>query len=194
MALNRKQQAALQTLFSQKASKMAKLSAALVLVVALWQAFAPSSAAQADVIVGQVVGVADGDTVTVLDGTEKYRVRLAFIDAPEKKQAYGQRAKQALSDAVYQKRVEVQVVDRDRYGRVVGKLHLNGMDVNYQMVQYGFAWHYTAYAKNQPAAEFERYSAGQHEAQLKRLGLWDEATKPTPPWEFRRQQRNDTQR
>jgi len=139
---------------------------------------------------GLVVGVADGDTVTVLDGERnRHRVRLAFIDAPEKAQPFGQRAKQALSDKVFQQQVRVEVVDRDRYGREVGRIWLGETDVNLAQLAEGFAWFYRHYAKNGlNSSDYARYEETEAAAKEQRLGLWQDDD-PTPPWDFRRAKR-----
>jgi len=83
----------------------------------------------ADTLQGRVVGIADGDTVTVLDaGQAQHKIRLMGIDAPEKKQAFGQRSKQHLSDLVFQKQVVVEYSKKDRYGRTLGKILIDGVD------------------------------------------------------------------
>ena len=84
----------------------------------------------ADVLHGLVVAVADGDTITVLDESkQQHKIRLMGIDAPEKKQAYGQRSKESLSELVYMKDVEVTWSKRDRYGRTVGQVSVDGTDM-----------------------------------------------------------------
>lgn len=130
-------------------------------------------------ITGRVVGVADGDTLTVLDaGHGLTKIRLHQIDAPEKKQDFGQRSKQSLSDLVYGKQVSIEVADTDKYGRTVGKVWVNGKDANLEQVRRGMAWVYTKYA-NDPA-----YFAAERTAKAGRLGLWSQPN-PTPPWEYR---------
>jgi micrococcal nuclease len=105
----------------------------LILIIAL-----PVSANP--VYEGKVVGISDGDTITVLvGGHQPLKVRLAEIDAPEKSQAFGQRAKQSLSDLVFGKQVRVEQQDRDRYGRVVGKAYVGSLDVNAEQVRRGMA-------------------------------------------------------
>ena len=92
---------------------------------------------------GQVVGVTDGDTITVLDGQRtQHKVRLAGIDAPEKAQAFGQRSKEHLSSLVFGRQVKVETEKQDRYGRTVGKVLVEGRDANLAMVVAGLAWHY----------------------------------------------------
>lgn len=95
-------------------------------------------------------GVPDGDTITVLDADKvQHKIRLAGIDAQEKKQPFGQRSKESLSDLVFSKAVTVDTNKRDRYGREVGKVLVNGLDANLVQVQRGFAWHYKAYEREQ---------------------------------------------
>ena len=140
-------------------------------------------------IEGRVVGVADGDTITVL-ATDKaqHKIRLAGIDAPEKKQAFGQRSKQSLSDLVFSKTVTVETAKRDRYGRDVGKVLVDGIDANLVQVQRGFAWHYKAYEREQSPSDRKVYADAEIEAKAAGCGVWLDAA-PVPPWEYRRQQR-----
>jgi endonuclease YncB( thermonuclease family) len=133
----------------------------------------------ADTITGQVVGVADGDTITLLDkdqGTTK--IRLHQIDAPEKKQDFGQRSKQSLSALIYGKEVRIDVADIDKYGRTIGKIWLGPMDINLEQVKLGMAWVYDKYA-TEPA-----YFAAERAARMSRIGLWNQPN-PQPPWEYR---------
>lgn len=127
----------------------------------------------------RVVGVHDGDTVTCLDeNNQQQKIRLAEMDAPEIGQDFGQVARDALADQVFGKTVEVRDEGKDRYGRWIGHLYVNGVDVNRQMIATGNAWHYAAYSKDQSLAEL------QDQAKAQRLGLWSQPN-PTPPWEFR---------
>jgi endonuclease YncB( thermonuclease family) len=135
---------------------------------------------------GMVVGVADGDTITVLDEQQKqHKVRLAGIDAPEKKQAFGTRSKVSLSALVYGRFVTVESSKSDRYGRQVGKVLVNGNDANLEQLKKGMAWHYKAYEREQPPADREVYSSAEELAKAGRVGLWRDA-EPQPPWEFRK--------
>lgn len=130
---------------------------------------------------GRVVAVQDGDTFTLLTSNElQYKVRLYGIDAPEDGQAFGNRAKQALSELIFQKHVTVQKRDIDRYRRLVGRVTQGGYDVNLSMVQQGYAWWYREYAKND--MDLER---AEDEARSARRGLWYDAH-PVPPWEWRK--------
>lgn len=140
----------------------------------------------AELLEGQVVRVADGDTLDVLDaGRRTLRVRLLGIDAPEGGQAYGKVARQVLKDRVIQRRVTVRVQDRDRYGRLVGKVLLEGADLNLELVRGGMAWHYAHYAKDQFPGDAAAYGAAQREAREARRGLWGQPD-PQAPWEWRR--------
>ena len=93
-------------------------------------------------IIGKVVGVSDGDTITVLDDMDqgKFRIRLDKIDAPEKKQAFGNKAKQFLSTLIFGKKVSIRFKSIDNYGRVLGVVSLDGKEINLVMVQNGYAW------------------------------------------------------
>lgn len=129
---------------------------------------------------GRVVKVSDGDTVTVLNAnSEEVKVRLGGIDAPEKKQAFGSVAKQALSDWVFNKIVVVREVSTDRYGRKIGFLDVDGSDINASLVWAGYAWEYKSYSKSSVMGGYE------NDARQQKRGLWVDAN-PTPPWEFRR--------
>lgn len=135
---------------------------------------------------GDVVGVADGDTITVLDADKvQHKIRLTGIDAPEKKQPFGNRSKQSLSDMVFNKTVTVETVKRDRYGRELGKVLAGGKDANLEQVRAGFAWHYKAYERTQSATDRQAYADAENEAKAAKRGLWADAD-PTPPWEWRR--------
>ena len=136
-------------------------------------------------VTGTVVGVHDGDTITVLPskpGAEQLKVRLAGIDAPEANQAFGQAAKQRLSELVYKETVAVLVITHDRYGRAVGVVYMpavGGMNVNEEQLRGGFAWHYTAYPT--PLVDPRHEEA----ARATKAGLWVDSN-PTPPWQFRK--------
>jgi endonuclease YncB( thermonuclease family) len=135
--------------------------------------------AAASSITGRVVGVHDGDTITVLDaGKKQYKIRFAQIDAPESRQDFGQASKQSLSDLVYGKQVTVEVETTDKYGRTVGKVIVDGKDANLEQVRRGMAWVYRQYAHDQA------YFSAEESAKAARLGLWSR-TDAVPPWEFR---------
>ena len=136
-------------------------------------------------IEGKVVGVADGDTITVLDATNtQHKIRLSGIDAPEKKQPFGNHSKESLSELVFAKTVTVETDKLDKYKRNVGKVQVNGVDANLEQVKRGMAWHYKAYEREQPAVDRKAYSDAENEANAARRGLWSDAD-PVPPWVFR---------
>jgi endonuclease YncB( thermonuclease family) len=128
----------------------------------------------------RVVGVHDGDTVTCLDeSNQQQKVRLAEIDAPEIGQDYGKVSREVLAEMVFGKTVEVTEDGKDRYGRWIGHLSSNGVDVNRQMIATGNAWHYEDYSRDTSLA------ALQSQAQSQRLGLWAQPS-PVAPWDFRK--------
>lgn len=136
-------------------------------------------------IVGRVVAIADGDTITVLDGSRvQHKIRLAGIDAPEKKQAFGQASKESLSQLAYGRQAVVIWEKTDRYNRVVGKVMISDSDVCLEQVRRGMAWHYVKYAKEQPAEDAREYATSEIKARRENLGLWREA-RPVPPWDWR---------
>ncbi|NTV69874.1 MAG: thermonuclease family protein [Azonexaceae bacterium] len=139
----------------------------------------------ADTLHGRVVGVSDGDTITVLDASNvQFKVRLAGIDAPEKSQAFGNRSKENLSNAVFGKAVDVDWSKTDKYGRTVGKVVVGSLDANLAQLRNGFAWHYKKYEKEQSASDRAIYAKAESEARAGRIGLWQDAN-PIPPWDFR---------
>ena len=143
----------------------------------------------AETLTGRVVAVADGDTLTVLDAAhQQHKIRLAGIDAPETVQPFGQRSKQHLSDLAFNRQVKVEWSKRDRYGRTVGKLLVNGVDVNLEQIKAGMAWWHEKYRKEQSERDQYIYSAREAEAKQKRVGLWRDAD-AVPPWEWRKRRR-----
>lgn len=156
---------------------MLKLALAAILI-------ATTTAAEPSIITGEVVGVSDGDTITVLVDEEPIKVRLDGIDAPEAGQPFGTQAKTALSDAIFAKPVRVTISDTDRWGRSIGVVEVAGpqgrpQNVNLAMVRAGMAWHYVAFSDDQELAQAEQ------EARQGRRGLWTDP-EPTPPWEWRK--------
>lgn len=126
-----------------------------------------SIAAAATVLEGKVVAVTDGDTVKVLDVSKaEHVVRLAGIDAPEKRMPFGQRSKQSLSDLVYGRWVEVEGEKSDRYGRLVGKVLVNGRDANLAQIQAGMAWHYKEYQREQTVTDRRTYAEAESNAAM----------------------------
>ena len=153
----------------------------------IFSIFSQLSVAHADQIAGKVVGVADGDTVTVLDSNSiEYKIRLAGIDAPEKKQSFGQNSKQHLSDLVYGKHVIVEWRKRDKYRRIVGKVVIDGNDACLDQISSGLAWHYKKYVGEQSEEDRKAYANAEASARSAGKGLWKD-DHPIPPWEFRHQ-------
>lgn len=156
------------------------LSSIIVLLCLALPLLANPKAAE---ITGKVVGVHDGDTITVLDSVKtQHKIRLNGIDAPEAHQAFGDKSKQALGEIVFRETVSVKVVDKDKYGRTVGDVFVGTNWVNLTMVKAGMAWHYKAYSKSHDLEE------AQEHAQDKKLGLWKDKN-PIPPWEFRKEEK-----
>lgn len=140
------------------------------------------TAAHAAEINGRVVGVSDGDTLTLLTAEkQQIKVRLSSIDTPEKAQPYGQKSRQALADLTFQKLAVLDVQERDRYGRTVARVYVDGVDVNRKLVESGAAWVYRQYNRDQSLLQAEA------EAKVAKRGLWalPEAER-MPPWEWRR--------
>ena len=137
-------------------------------------------------IIGKVVSVSDGDTITVLDDMDKgrFRIRLDKIDAPEKKQAFGNKAKQYLSTLIYGKQVKIRFKKIDNYGRILGIVYLDGKEINLQMVQDGLAWHYRHYDNT------ESYITAEQIARANKKGLWIEKD-PINPYIFRKNQKKN---
>ena len=136
-----------------------------------------------------MIAIADGDTVTVLDSEgQRRKIRLAGIDAPESRQAYGQRSRSSLQDLLAGRQVQVTYDKADRYGRLVGKIELEGRDINLEQLRRGLAWHYKKYEAEQSPGDRQLYAHAQREAQAARLGLWRDS-QPLPPWDYRQQMR-----
>lgn len=136
---------------------------------------------------GQVVSVTDGDTIKVLDPVgQQVKIRLYGIDSPEKKQSFGQAATKHTANMIAGKTVEIEEIDRDRYGRIVGIVLIGGVNVNQELVRNGYAWVYHQYCRR---PECLTWQSLEQEAQAKKLGLWVEP-RPIPPWEWRRAKKN----
>ncbi len=149
----------------------------------------------ADNLQGRVVAITDGDTITLLDAqNQQHKIRLAGIDAPEKKQPFGNVAKQRMADMVFGKEVRADARKKDRYGRTIGRVwvvppiarHLSPktLDAGMALLTLGLAWQYKQYAKEQPEEERGQYAFAEEEARRRRIGLWHD-TDPVPPREWR---------
>lgn len=147
-------------------------------IVALFFSFSPYSL-HAEPITGRVVGIMDGDTLDIVDAKfTKIRIRLAAIDAPEKAQPFGTRARQALAAMCFGQSAVATPTGAEHRGRVIAFIRCGGVDANRAMVAEGFAWVYRQYSKDGDLLSLEG------EARRLRLGLWADAS-PTPPWEWR---------
>jgi endonuclease YncB( thermonuclease family) len=145
----------------------------------------------AETIQGRVVGVSDGDTVTVLDSTKtQHKIRLAGIDAPEYKQAFGQVSKKHLSDLVFGRDAILDCGKTDKYRREVCVVMVDGQDANLAQVTGGMAWWYRKYQKEQTAQQRGAYEAAEATAKAGRLGLWS-GPNPVPPWDWRHAKREN---
>jgi micrococcal nuclease len=131
----------------------------------------------------EVMGIADGDTITVLKGKKTpVKIRLFGIDCPEGSQAFGKKAKQFTAAMVFRKYVEIKPVDRDRYGRTVAWVFVNGQNLCEEQIGAGLAWHYKKYSSDQKLADLEA------QARKGRVGLWSDQG-AVAPWEYRRRNR-----
>jgi endonuclease YncB( thermonuclease family) len=139
----------------------------------------------AEELIGKVIKVSDGDTITVLDNiNQKYKIRLKGIDAPESQQLYGDISTQSLVELVYGKEVLVTWDKKDTYYRILGKVIVEGKDVNYQQLKKGLAWYYKQYESDLNSQDRETYSTAEETAKQTNIGLWADL-KSIPPWEFR---------
>lgn len=168
-----------------------RIKAALFFVLMLACVCTGSVAQQAQsnkvqlVIEGKVIRVSDGDTIAVLDKDNKqHKIRFQGIDAPESKQAFGQASKENLSKMVFGKQVTVIWDKVDKYGRTVGKVLLDGKDINIEQVKAGLAWHYKKYSDEQPPEDRITYAKAEEDARGAKLGLWQDPN-PTPPGDWR---------
>lgn len=126
-----------------------------------------------------MIGISDGDTISCLDDNKVvHKVRLAEIDAPEKKQAFGTQSKNKLSDLIYRQQIAVHYHKKDRYGRILGYVKKGGIDINKLQIRNGFAWFYEKYGEN------ELYKKNQEMAQFDKKGLWGHY-EIIAPWDFR---------
>lgn len=136
------------------------------------------------VLSGRVVKIADGDTfILLVNNHDQVKVRINGIDAPEKNQAYGKKAKQYLSSLIWSVPVKVKVLKKDRYGRSIGKVSTAKIkDVGLEMIKAGYAWHYKEYYKD------KAYATAEKQARKNRKGLW-QGKNPTRPHDFRKMRR-----
>ena len=142
-----------------------------------------SASIDVDMLTGEVVGVTDGDTITVLVDEASYKVRLDGIDCPEKKQPFGTVARKFTSEKCFGETVVVLVRGRDRYGRILGEVILpDGGSLNEELLKAGYAWWFYKYSRRKTLRDLER------SARAARRGLWSDA-QPQPPWDYRKERR-----
>jgi endonuclease YncB( thermonuclease family) len=144
---------------------------------------AASVASGQPVLEGSVVGITDGDTLTLLVDRTQHKIRLAQIDTPERAQPWGNKAKRALSKKVHRKTVTVRVSDTDRYGRLIGEIWLGDRDINRELIREGYAWTYRDYLTDRTLLDDEAHAKNEG------LGLWSDPN-PVPPWRWRRGDRS----
>lgn len=139
---------------------------------------------------GKVIRIADGDTLTLLIDCAKLDVpvRLAGIDAPEKMMPFGNAAKKALSDLAFGKLATIEWGKKDKYGRIVGKVMIDGSDVSLEMLKQGMAWHFKEYEKEQSELDRVMYAKAEVDASSSKAGLWQDKH-PMAPWDWRKAQR-----
>lgn len=130
----------------------------------------------------KVIDIADGDTLTLLKDNKKVKIRLGGIDAPERKQAFGNRSRESLEELCAGKQASYRTQDTDRYGRVVAQVTCEGKDANRAQVERGMAWVYEQYNKDRALPGLEA------QARAERRGLWADA-RPVAPWSWRKSNR-----
>jgi endonuclease YncB( thermonuclease family) len=136
----------------------------------------------------RVVGVTDGDSITCLTPEkQQVKIRMNAIDAPERGQPFANKSKQALSDMVFGKDVEVEDLGTDKYKRTIGRVTVSGLDVNHEMVAKGMAWQYVKYDQSRELRDAEQ------SARAAKLGLWADPH-ATPPWEWRKLDKDERER
>lgn len=141
--------------------------------------------ASATLLEGKVVAIADGDTITILDtANRQHRIRLTGIDAPESRQAFGNVSRENLSRLIFGRLVIVEYNKLDRYGRVLGKVTLDGKDICLEQIRDGLAWHFKRYEAEQDLRDRRSYGQAERFAREQTRGLWKDAS-PTPPWDYR---------
>jgi len=162
---------------SETAGRTGAVHALLPIAVLVLAVAAPAAA---EFFEGRVVAVFDGDTIEVLVGHDRRRVRLSGIDTPERGQPWAEKAKQAIARRVFDKEVRVNDVGTDRYGRTVGEVYADNVCVGCELVREGNAWVYRKYSDDRILLQLEA------EARAARRGLWSlpEAQR-VPPWEWR---------
>lgn len=144
----------------------------------------------------KVTAVTDGDTLSCFDPVHRKteKIRMRGIDAPESKQAFGQRSKQSLSDLVYGQLTTIRWSKRDRWGRILGVVWVepadcpgcgHTLDANRAQLSVGMAWWFKRYANEQPTEERLQYEFEEGKAKARMVGLWKDK-EPVAPWNWRK--------
>lgn len=131
----------------------------------------------------KVVSVSDGDTITVINNGHQEKIRLYGIDAPEKNQEYGQKAREITSTLIAGRNIDVEAKEKDRYGRTVGLVNVDGQSLNELIIQNGYAWVYRMYCKESFCSDWIKFEAN---ARQQKKGLWA-GSNIVPPWDWRHQ-------
>lgn len=135
---------------------------------------------------GRIVGVHDGDSITLLDSeTRQHKIRLDGIDAPELGQPFGNAAKKHLAGLVFNRQVLADCSKTDLYKRKVCLVLFDGVDAGGELIRAGLAWLFRRYAKELPADRRKHYADLEAQAKTEQRALWADAD-PVPPWEWRR--------
>jgi endonuclease YncB( thermonuclease family) len=152
-----------------------------VLLLLLWFAI---PMALGETLAGRVVAVADGDTLTIVDAAKgQHRIRLAEIDAPERKQAFGTQSRQSLAELCLKKEAKVETQGAESNKRYIGRVSCEGVDASAEQVRRGMAW--VSAKQTGPASPLYELEA---HARLRQIGLWADP-EPVAPWEWRAAQR-----
>jgi endonuclease YncB( thermonuclease family) len=171
----------------------ALLTAAVALTNACYSCGAEKTVVipKGETAVAKCVGVHDGDSMTLLletpEGKRQAKIRLDAIDAPELGQPFATRSKQCLSGKVFGKECAVESLGADKYGRTIGRVTVDGKDVNAEMLEAGMAWHFAKYDSRKEMAD------RQEDAKKRSVGLWS-GDNPIPPWNWRKMPKEERDR
>jgi endonuclease YncB( thermonuclease family) len=134
-----------------------------------------------ETLVGKVVKVYDGDTLTMMVDGKKEKIRFYGIDAPEHNQPFGIESRDFVRRKVMDKKIKVEVVNTDRYGRKIGKIYYNGSHyLNLESVKGGYSWWYEYFARNE-----HKFESAEKNARRYRKGLWKDDN-PINPYDWRK--------
>jgi len=160
---------------------------AVLILLLLISLVLPSTTLSQDLLTARVIGVADGDSITVLSPINKQvLIRLYGIDCPEIGQAFGMKAEEFTSGLCFGMTIKYRLMGIDRFDRTVATVYLeDGRELNLEILKAGLTWHYERYPKRQD------YADAQEEARRAGIGLWTDKD-PTPPWEWRRERRKES--